>query len=313
MPGLTEACRTAPELSVVIASYNSLATVDACLCSLRRQKTSRPLEIILVDSSTDGTGEHVRRRYPEVVLLVSPQRLYCGDARNRALEVARAPVIAFLDADCYVEEGWAGALLKAHRSPHWLIGGTVDNGSRKSLCAWAYYFCEFSLWLPRTRPAQIAEVAGGCLSIKREAFERYGPFLAGTYCSDTAFQWRARRDGHRALLSPAIRVFHTCEPGVRELLAHVSQHRRFFAQVARSQRKIEGWRRRVLVIMSPLYPFLLLALTSWRVLRRPRYLGWFLLCSPLVFLGCCARAWGELTGLAAPMPAAPGALPAHVR
>ena len=32
----------------------------------------------------------------------------------------------------------------------------------------------------------------------------------------------------------------------------------------------------------------------------PRYVGHFLLSSPLVFFGYCARAWGELTGLLAP-------------
>ncbi len=297
MPGRPDLGPVTPELSIIIASYNSLSTVDACLSSLLRQDTGRPFQIIFVDSSTDGTAEHVRQRYPGVLLLTSLHRLYCGDARNRALEVARAPVIAFLDADCYVEKNWVEAVLETHRSPHWLIGGAIDNGSRKGLTAWAYYFCEFSLWLPRTRPAEIGEIAGSCLSFKREAFERYGPFLGGTYCSDTAFQWRAGRDGHKVLSSPAIRVFHTCQPSAGEFLTHVAEHRRFFAQVARSQHKVDGWRRWLLVMLSPLYPFLLLALTARRVLACPRYIARFLLSSPLVFLGCCARAWGELTGL----------------
>ncbi len=286
-------------MSVVISCYHSRSTLDDCLSSLRRQQTRRRFEVILVDSSADGTADHVRRNFPEVRLLASARRLYCGDARNLALGVARAPIVAFLDADCYVGAEWVEAVLEAHRSPHWLVGGAIDNGSRNSVTAWAYYFCEFSLWLPRTKPEEIGEIAGCCLSLKREAFERYGPFLAGTYCSDTAFQWRAARDGQRVLSSPAIRVYHTCESSLGEFLAHVVEHRRFFILVARHQRKLEGWRRWAAIAASPLYPFLLLALTGWRVARRPRYLGWFLLSSPLVFLGCCARAWGELTGLLA--------------
>jgi len=297
MPGPPDGSRAGPELSVIIASYNSLSTVDACLSSLRRQDAGRPFEIILVDSSTDGTAEHVRQRYPEVRLLTSPRRLYCGDARNLGFQASRAPVIAFLDADCYVEQNWASAVLEAHRSPRWLIGGAILNGSRKGLSAWARYFCEYSLWFPRARPVEIAEVAGGCLSLKREAFERCGPFLGGTYSSDTAFQWRARRDGQRVLFNPGIRVFHTCEPGILEFLTHVAEHRRFFARVVRSQFQIDGWRRWLLVIPSPLYPFLLYVLTAMRVARYPSYLPPFLLSSPLVLLGCCARAWGEVTGL----------------
>jgi GT2 family glycosyltransferase len=297
MTGPPDPGQPAPALSVVVSSYNSRSTVDACLSSLLRQEIDKQFEVILVDSSADGTAEHIRQCYPGVFLLTSGERLYCGDARNRALEVARAPVIAFLDADCYVEPDWAKAVLEAHRRPHWLVGGAIHNGSRRGVTAWAYYFCEFSLWLPRARTAEISEIAGCCLSFKREAFEKYGPFLGGTYSSDTAFQWRARRDGHKVLCSPAIRVFHTCESSAGEYLAHLVEHRRFFMQVARSQRKLDGAWIWLLAVLSPLYPFLLMGLTAWRALQRPRFLGRFLLASPLVFVGCCARAWGELTGL----------------
>jgi GT2 family glycosyltransferase len=286
-----------PKLSVVVATYNARATVDVCLDSLHRQKTGEPFEIILVDSSTDGTADHVRRHYPRVRLLESPDRLYCGDARNLAMKVAEAPIVAFLDADCFVDENWIESVLEAHRSPHWLVGGIIDNGSRRSLVSWAYYFCEFSLWLPRSKPAEIAEIAGCCLSFKREAFEKYGPFLCGTYCSDTAFHWRVQRDGYKVLFAPSIRVFHTVDSKVLEFLEHVMMHRSYFTRVALSQKKLAAWQRPLLAALAPVYPFLLTALTAGRVLRCPRYLPVFLISLPLVFLAFCARAWGEVIGL----------------
>ncbi len=295
-----------PELSVVIASYDSRTSMDVCLVSLLRQSTDKPFEIILVDSATDGTAEHIREHYPRVRLLTSPERLYAGEARNRAMAVARAPIIAFLDADCFVEENWVEAILHAHHSPHWLVGGAVGNGSR-SLVGWAYYFCEFSLWLPRSKPTEIPEMPGCCLSIKREAFEKYGPFLRDSYCSDTAFQWRAQQDGHRALSTHSIRVFHTINSTTHEFVTHVTMRRRFFARVARSQKKIGRWQRWMLVAFAPFYPFALVALTAGRVLRCPRYLPQFVLSLPLVFLGCYARVWGELIGLLEEIPRPSGA------
>jgi GT2 family glycosyltransferase len=286
-----------PELSVIITTYNARQTVAVCLDSLLRQKDSRRFEIILVDSSTDGTAEYVRQRYPQVRLLSFPERLYCGEARNQAMAVVRAPVIAFLDADCFVNEDWAGNVLRAHESPHLLAGGIIDNGSRKSLVGWAYYFCEYSLWLPRAKPEEVPEMAGCCLSFKREAFERYGPFLCGTYCSDTAFHWAMQRDGHKVLFTPAIRVFHTADSSVREFLAHVAVHRRFFIRVARSEGRLASWQRWPLAFLAPLYVLALLMLTARRVLGCPVYLPQFLLALPLVFAGFCARTWGELSGL----------------
>ena len=188
-----------PELSVVITSFNAVATIADCLGSLRAQETGRQFEVVLVDSSTDGTADLVRARHPEVRLIESRRRLHCGEARNRALEVVRAGVIAFLDADCLVDPDWVDAVLETHRSAELLVGGAVDNACPSNLVGWAYYFCEYNLWLPSRRRRRIPEMAGCCLSIKRAAYDLYGPFVEGTYSSDTAF------GNITALVPPALR------------------------------------------------------------------------------------------------------------
>ena len=137
----------------------------------------------------------LKKRFPSVKLHHFSERKFCGDARNWAISVAQGDIIAFLDADCTVESNWVDEVLKAHHSPYLVIGGVVDNGSPKSLVGWAYYFCEFNLWMPQSLKCERREVAGCCLSMKRGAFERYGPFLEGTYCSDTAFQRKMERGG----------------------------------------------------------------------------------------------------------------------
>ena len=110
-----------PELSIVIASYNARWSIATCLDSLRLQKTSRTFETILVDSSTDGTGDLVRQRYPEVKLITSTSPPFSRRwARNLGIIVAQAKIIAFLDADCFVEPSWVDAILESHRTPHLL-------------------------------------------------------------------------------------------------------------------------------------------------------------------------------------------------
>jgi GT2 family glycosyltransferase len=133
-----------PELSSVIASYNARRTIETCLDSLRLQNSSRTFETILVDSSTDGTADLVWQRYPEVKLITSTSRLFPGAARNVGPMAAQAKIIAFLDADCFVERGWVDAVLEAQRPPHYLVSGAILNGTPDRPVAWAYYFCEFS-------------------------------------------------------------------------------------------------------------------------------------------------------------------------
>lgn len=286
-----------PAVSVVIAAYNERHTIERCLASLENQATSYPFEVILIDSSTDGTAE-LARKFRFVQTRHFAKRKYCGDARNEGLALARGAIVAFLDADCFVEPHWIEAMVHAHASPYLAVGGVVENGTPERLVAWAYYFCEFSLWLPRQSCGEIAQMAGCGLSIKRRAFEQYGPFLTGTYCSDTAFHWRLQRDGHCVLCVPAIRVFHTLRYTLREFLQHVVEHRRCFAAVTAQQKHFSRTRRLLAVLAAPVLPFLLLAVIGFRVTRSRVHVGRFLRASPLVFLGLVARACGEMRGYA---------------
>jgi len=72
-----------PKISVIIASYNSSKTIKECLRSLFSQKTSCPYEVIVVDSSQDGSGDLIKSEYQEVRLHVFPESKYVGTARNQ--------------------------------------------------------------------------------------------------------------------------------------------------------------------------------------------------------------------------------------
>jgi len=285
-----------PELSVIITSYNARETVARCIESMRRQRTTRHFEIILVDSSSDDTAKVVRDHYPEVHLITSPFRLYCGDARNIGLATARADLIAFLDADCYVDDDWLEAILQAHRTESLLVGGIIDNVPKLGMVSWAYYFCEFSLWLPARRPRRIKEMAGCCLSFKRTAYDQYGPFIEGTYCSDTAFQWRLQKNGNDVLFDPAVRVYHDSSSRLGSFLSHVFEHRKHFARVKCQEKRLSVMRRLMEIVLLPITPMLLMGATLLRLRRCWRYFPYFVLSAPLLFTAYCVRCCGELTG-----------------
>jgi len=286
---------TVPELTVLITSFNARSTIEPCLDSLRKQRADRHFEIILVDSGTDQTAEFVADCYPEVRLMHFPGRLYCGDARNRGISEARAPLVAFLDADCIVRENWLEAIFEAHRHPNLAVAGSVHNGSH-SLASWAYYFCEFNLWIPAQDPHQIREAPGCALSIKRAAFDLFGPFPEGSYCSDTVFHWRMQAAGEQVLFWPAIAVYHTYRTGWGRLLSHISEHRRHFAMMDSREHKRSHGCRLLFAASMPLLPFFLTVAVAWRLRHAPRLYIPFIKAALPTFLGFCARAWGQLIG-----------------
>lgn len=293
---MTDANEQPPQLSVVITTYNAIDVVARCLDSLRKQ-TNDGFEIVLVDSSVDGTADFVAAHYPEVNLLRFRERKYCGGARNIGIAAARSNIIAFIDADCIADARWAEAILAAHREhDDWLIGGVVDNGNPNDRVGWGYYFGEFSAWMPGTHQGYVNEIPGCVLTLKRQAFEQYGPFIEGTYCSDSAMHWKMARDGHRALLVPTIRVSHINPSDLDHFADHSMRHGRNFGTVRSREQNWPQAKRWLHVITAPLLPLLLFARTARDVFRSGRYLRQFIASVPIVLLGQIAWAWGEMQG-----------------
>jgi len=90
-----------PRVSVVIPTYNRANDVVRCLDSLKLQ-TIQDFEVLLCDDgSTDGTSE-IWMAYREFLdITYDYSENFGGPARprNRGIELARAPFVAFLDSD----------------------------------------------------------------------------------------------------------------------------------------------------------------------------------------------------------------------
>src|SRR4051794_34626922 len=104
---------TNPQVSVILACRNAKATIVECLNALRTQQTDVPFEILIADSSTDGTDDLIRQQFPEARLLHFTERKFPGDARNAAIAQARGAVFAFIDTDCIAAPDWVQQIARA--------------------------------------------------------------------------------------------------------------------------------------------------------------------------------------------------------
>jgi glycosyltransferase involved in cell wall biosynthesis len=291
-------------VSVVVASYNSRSTIRRCLDALTRQDTEDAYEIIVVDSSTDDTAEIISREFDGVSLRRSMSRLFPGDARNVGVRHARGAILAFTDADCVVTPGWVAQIADVHRrSQHPIIGGAVENGNPDSYVGWASYFLEFTSWMPHRPSGEVVEIPTTCLTMKRWLFDTYGPFIEGTYCSDTAFNWKVGRNGYSPFFCPAISVAHINTTDLGRFLARKAFHGKSFARVRTTEQRFSVFRRAVYVLLMPVLPLVLFA----RIARRAPHSGAravrFALASPVVFCGLVAWSWGEMLGYLSPADA----------
>ena len=95
--------RVEPELSVVVASFNTRDLLRDCLRTLRAATQSVPTEIVVVDnSSKDGTPGMVAAEFPDVTLLANSSNDGFARANNRALARTRGRFVLLLNPDTLV-------------------------------------------------------------------------------------------------------------------------------------------------------------------------------------------------------------------
>jgi GT2 family glycosyltransferase len=99
-------------VSVVIPTYNRIASLQDVLDGLRRQ-TFRSLEVVVVNGpSTDGTAEYLASLRDAVKTRSNPDR-NLSRSRNLGIEAAAGDLVAFLDDDAVPEPRWLEDLAAA--------------------------------------------------------------------------------------------------------------------------------------------------------------------------------------------------------
>jgi len=214
-----------PAATVIVVGYRSRGDLDRCLSAVRRQhaRYPAPVEAIFVDNASgDGSADHVREAFPEVVTIESGGNLGFAGANNLGAERARGEVLAFLNPDTEAADDWlvelvrpllaepdvglttSKILLMDDRGTVNACGNEVSLGGITWCRGLGRAAAEF-----RT-DADVAAVSGCAFAVRAELFRRLGGFDASffMYLEDTDLSWRARAAGYRCRFAAASVVWH---------------------------------------------------------------------------------------------------------
>lgn len=198
------------EIVVIVMAVDTDRRAVAAVRSIIDQSVTA--EIVLVNS---GEGSFSGSLQPELLLRItlveSSHRSLPGATRNLGIVHSKAPIVAFLAADCIAQAGWLDGRLKAHREGHDLVASTVrpnaDVRGIISSASWASYALIHLHRAPRTILPPKALSFG--LSYRREVFQRHGMFDETVRVSEDLRLNRMLRDkGYRALWDRRIVTLH---------------------------------------------------------------------------------------------------------
>jgi glycosyltransferase involved in cell wall biosynthesis len=207
-----------PALSAIIPALNAAATIARCLDAITAQ-ASDDVEIIVVDDgSTDNTFE-IASSY-DVQLIKLPRNTGPSAARNRGAELARAPILFFLDADVVLAPGGLSRARAAMSSSDAgaAIGSYDDDPAAESTISRFknlahHYFHQRS-------GADATTFWGACGLVRRELFfELHGFDELRFGIEDVELGYRITARGARIVLDRELQVKHLKHWTLRSLVA----------------------------------------------------------------------------------------------
>ena len=123
------------DISIVLCTYNRADMLEDSLRSWQLVvQGNRKVEFIVVDNaSTDATRNVVEKfagAFPGVLRYEYEQQPGLSCARNRGIEAARGPIIAFVDDDIYFDAHWLQEIVAAferHPDVHCIGGKSIPT------------------------------------------------------------------------------------------------------------------------------------------------------------------------------------------
>ncbi|HTY13247.1 MAG TPA: glycosyltransferase [Candidatus Omnitrophota bacterium] len=111
------------EVSVIIPARNEEKNIAACLNAVFGQKTSRPLDVIVIDSgSTDRTLE-ILKKYKIKLVQIKTEEFRHSTTRNLGARNASGKYLVFLNADALpADDNWLEGLLAAMENDRSVAG-----------------------------------------------------------------------------------------------------------------------------------------------------------------------------------------------
>jgi glycosyltransferase involved in cell wall biosynthesis len=281
---------TAPVLSVVIVAINPASLLGRCLQAFETQADPATELIVVFDASRGAGREGLRDRFPRVRWIEVPSGTTVPRRRAQGIRASSAPIVALIEDDCLVDDGWCRAIAEAHEhGPEAAIGGPIEPGPYRRSRDWAIYFCEYGRFM-RPMPAR-ARLSGTNVSYKRQAvLDAIGPEGLNDVFLHSA--WSRQGTPMRADDRLAVRNVNEWPAG--QLTVAPFHHGRAFA--ARRCLSLPVWRRGVLAGGTVFLPALQGARMIATVLGRRRHLVPFVKAIPAIALFTCSWSAGELAG-----------------
>ncbi len=286
------------EMSIIVLTPDSYATVERLMGRLRAQTARDRLEIVFVAPQTSRlqADEAELATFAAVQPVEANVMRSTAEARAAGVRAAKAPIVVFTEDHSLPEPAWAESLIEAHGDGWSVVGPAVRNANPRSAVSWANFLLEYVQWLHPAPSGPILDLPGHNSAYKRDALLHYGPALGEWLEVENVLLKDLRANGHQLYLESG-----ACTGHLNYSRLSASIPLRFWSGRVFAARRRQGWslaRRLLYIAGSPLIPVVRLARIIGQLQRPGRRVPMLGRVLPVaVFLLACNTA-GEVAGYA---------------
>ncbi|MGI8495652.1 MAG: glycosyltransferase [Pyrinomonadaceae bacterium] len=282
------------KLSVVIASQNAVTSAGNCLSEIKKQsREDTALEIIVVDNSTDHTGQIIADNFPDIKIIKAPKEKLIPELWQIGIEAGSGDIVALTTIHFVPADNWIKEIIRAHQSPYSGIGGAIENAPEANIISWAIYFCRYSRYMLPFDEKTVDDFAADNASYKRDSLNRVKNSSLQGFWEVFVHQAMKKNNLHLALI-PTIIVYHQQSFNFLGFLKQRFSHGRQFG--SKRAENISGGKRMALIFLSPLIPFLYIYRITNQVFTKNRNIGKYFLALPVLFVFLISWTLGEFCG-----------------
>ncbi len=171
------------DLAFVIPAYNEEALISNCLASVLKEveRSGCTAEIVVVNNASSDNTKQIAQSYPGVTVVDESQKGLVH-ARHAGFEATSAELVANIDADTQLPEGWITTVLSAfEKTPELVaISGPYiyhDMAWHNRVMVRGFYYISFLIYLINRFVLRVGSmVQGGNFVLRRSAWDKAGGF-----------------------------------------------------------------------------------------------------------------------------------------
>ncbi len=209
------------DITVIIPNYNGKPYLKTCLESVRMQTHLK--EVILVDNgSTDGSGDYIKKSYPDYTLIQNETNQGFAAAVNQGIRASQTRYIFLLNTDVELEQDCTSHLRECIGEDENIFAVSArmvqyqdrsrmdDAGDEYTILGWTKRVGYGKPLENYDQPREVFSACGGAALYRRSILEDIGlldeQFFA--YLEDVDLSYRARIHGYQCRYCPGAVVYH---------------------------------------------------------------------------------------------------------